>query len=115
MSFESLDLHPSLLEVISKQGYEKPSPIQEKAIPVVLKGKDVMAAAQTGTGKTDAFGLPLVQQLAEGKKAKGIAIRSLILTPTRELADQVCTSIMPYAKAMNLNCTFVYGLSLIHI
>ncbi len=109
MSFDDLNLHPSLLEVIEKQGYETPSPIQEKAIPVVLKGKDVMAAAQTGTGKTDAFGLPLVQRLAEGKKAGRNETRSLILTPTRELAAQVCESIKGYAAAMNLNCAVVYG------
>ena len=109
MSFEKLNLRQSLLEVIAKQGYTEPSPIQEKAIPAVLSGNDVMAAAQTGTGKTDAFGLPLVQLLAQGEKAKRIAIRSLILTPTRELAAQVCESIKPYAKAMNLSCDVVYG------
>ena len=109
MSFEALNLHPSLLEVIEKQGYTEPSPIQEQAIPAVLTGKDVMAAAQTGTGKTDAFGLPLVQLLSKNPKAKRIAIRSLILTPTRELAAQVCESIKPYASAMNLNCDVVFG------
>src|SRR5688500_14584334 len=89
MSFNDLGLSAELLRAMSDQGYDTPSPIQRQAIPVILEGRDVMAAAQTGTGKTAGFTLPLLQRLNNGvKPAKGV-IRALVLTPTRELAAQV--------------------------
>ena len=89
MSFASLGLSAPILEAVAKQGYEKPSPIQEQAIPAILAGKDVMAAAQTGTGKTAGFTLPLLERLANGRPARSNHVRALVLTPTRELAAQV--------------------------
>ncbi len=85
MSFKSLGLSQPLLRAIEKKGYETPSPIQAKAIPPVLAGKDVLASAQTGTGKTAGFTLPMLQILSESPQ-KGRPIRALVLTPTRELA-----------------------------
>ncbi len=107
MSFNSLNLNETLLAVIKQQGYTEPTPIQEQAIPAVLSGQDVMAAAQTGTGKTDAFALPLVQRLSQDKERH--VIRALILTPTRELADQVSKTIISYANPSGLRCDVVYG------
>ena len=89
MSFNSLGLSDALLKAISKQGYTTPSPIQQKAIPLVLEGKDVLASAQTGTGKTAGFTLPLLQLLSEGKPLRHRPVRALVLTPTRELAGRV--------------------------
>ncbi len=109
MSFDSLGLMPELVTAVSKQGYDTPSPVQAKAIPVILKGQDVMAAAQTGTGKTAGFALPLLQRLSPGKKAGSNQARSLILTPTRELAAQVGESIKTYAQHTTLRTTVVYG------
>ena len=109
MSFEALNLHKTLLNAVLQQGYVTPSPVQEQAIPAVLTGQDVMAAAQTGTGKTAAFGLPVVQLLAQGTKARSTSIRALILTPTRELAAQVCEHISVYSAPMNLNTDVVFG------
>ena len=109
MSFASLGLVPELVTAVSKQGYDTPSPIQAKAIPVILTGQDVMAAAQTGTGKTAGFALPLLQRLSTGKKAGSNQARSLILTPTRELAAQVGESIKTYAQYTTLSTTVVYG------
>ena len=86
MSFSSLGLAESLLRAVSEQGYNTPTPIQLQAIPAVLAGHDVMAAAQTGTGKTAGFTLPLLQRLMDGPKAKANSVRALVLTPTRELA-----------------------------
>ncbi len=109
MSFDALGLIPELVTVVSKQGYDTPSPIQAQAIPVILKGQDVMAAAQTGTGKTAGFALPLLQRLSTGKKAGSNQARSLILAPTRELAAQVGESIKTYAQHTSLRTTVVYG------
>ena len=89
MGFTSLGLSAPILKAIEDQGYDTPSPIQEQAIPAVLAGKDVMAAAQTGTGKTAGFTLPILERLDNGQRVKGNHIRALILTPTRELAAQV--------------------------
>jgi len=86
MSFASLGLSLPLQKAVADQGYDTPSPIQAQAIPAVLSGRDVMAAAQTGTGKTAGFTLPLLQRLAEGERARSSSTRALILTPTRELA-----------------------------
>ncbi len=109
MSFNTLGLSDPLLKAIKKQGYEKPSPIQEQAIPAVLSGRDVMAAAQTGTGKTAGFTLPLLEILSNGPKPKNNQVRALILTPTRELAAQVEQSVETYGKNLNLNSTVVFG------
>jgi len=109
MSFSSLGLRPSILKAIEEQGYDKPSPIQEKAIPAVISGKDVMAAAQTGTGKTAGFTLPILERLADGPKAKSNHVRALVLTPTRELAAQVNGSVVKYGKHLNLNSNVVFG------
>ena len=110
MSFSSLGLIAPLLTAIEKQGYDKPSPIQEKAIAPVLEGRDVMAAAQTGTGKTAAFTLPLLQRLSESANTvKGNHIRALVLTPTRELAAQVADSIDKYNDDLKLRSYLVYG------
>lgn len=109
MSFASLGLSAPLLKAISEQGYEKPSPIQAKAIPAVLDGKDVMAAAQTGTGKTAGFTLPILDILSRGRRAQPRQARTLILTPTRELAAQVAASVDTYGKHLPLSCAVVFG------
>ena len=108
MSFDQLALRAELLKAISDKGYTAPTPIQIKAIPVILKGRDILARAQTGTGKTDAFSLPLVEILSQ-KKGKGRSPRALVLTPTRELALQVGESIKAYARRVSMRCTVVYG------
>ena len=89
MSFESLGLAPALLRALVEQGYAQPTPIQAAAIPIVLEGSDLLAAAQTGTGKTAAFALPLLQHISNGPPAGTRRPRALVLTPTRELAAQV--------------------------
>jgi ATP-dependent RNA helicase RhlE len=109
MNFDDLGLAEPLLRAIQEQGYTKPSPIQAKAIPLVLSGKDVMAAAQTGTGKTAGFALPLLQRLASGAKAPQRNARALILTPTRELAAQVGQSVAQYGKYLGTSSTVVFG------
>jgi len=109
MPFTTLGLSEPLLRAIKEKGYSKPSPIQEQGIPAVLKGHDVMAAAQTGTGKTASFTLPLLQRLSEGKKAKPNQARALVLTPTRELAAQVADSVATYGKHLPLSSTVVFG------
>ena len=96
MTFDKLGLTDSLLKAVKVSGYTKPTLIQEKAIPAILSGKDVMAAAQTGTGKTAGFTLPLLQLLNWKKKTTPYEIRALVLTPTRELAAQVKESIEKY-------------------
>ena len=108
-SFSSLGLSSPLLRAIEEKAYSTPSPIQLKAIPAVLTGKDLMAAAQTGTGKTAAFTLPLLQHLAGGSRTKSNHIRALVLTPTRELAMQVAESIADYGKHLSLTSGVVYG------
>lgn len=109
MSFSSLGLSKQILKAISDQGYEKPSSIQVKAIPAILSGKDVMAAAQTGTGKTAGFTLPMLEILLDAKKTNSNQVRALVLTPTRELAAQVGESIQDYGKYLPLKSTVVYG------
>jgi len=109
MSFDSLGLSASILEAVKEQGYDTPSPIQAQAIPLVLKGRDVMAAAQTGTGKTAGFTLPLLEKLSGGERAKPNQIRALVLTPTRELAAQVADSISTYGKNLPLRSAVVFG------
>ncbi|MGF1773400.1 DEAD/DEAH box helicase [Vibrio wakamikoensis] len=109
MSFDSLGLSQPILRAIKELGYEKASPIQEQAIPAVIEGKDVMAAAQTGTGKTAGFALPLIQNLDNGTRVMSNHIRALILTPTRELAAQVHESVFKYSVHLPLTSQCVYG------
>lgn len=108
MSFSSLGLSEQLVRATSDQGYETPSPIQAQAIPAVLSGRDVMAAAQTGTGKTAGFTLPLLQRLGETSRT-GKGPRALILTPTRELAAQVHDSVNLYSKYVPTKAAVVFG------
>ncbi|OEK00704.1 ATP-dependent RNA helicase RhlE [Roseivirga sp. 4D4] len=109
MTFKSLGLSTSLLHAIDKVGYNTPSPIQEKAIPVILERKDVLASAQTGTGKTAGFVLPILQILSEEKQPKRRPVRSLILTPTRELAAQIQENVIAYSEFLHLNSTVIFG------
>jgi ATP-dependent RNA helicase RhlE len=109
MSFNSLGLSDALLKAISKKGYTTPSPIQQKAIPPILEGKDVLASAQTGTGKTAGFTLPILQILAQGKHLSQRPIRALILTPTRELAAQILANIKEYGEFLDLRSTVIFG------
>ena len=110
MTFDQLDLSPPLLKAISEQGYHKPTPVQEKAIPMILQGRDLLAGAQTGTGKTAGFALPLLQLLhAQSLPKKPHPIRALILTPTRELAMQVYESFRTYGKHIPLFSEVVFG------
>ncbi|MDE2381657.1 MAG: DEAD/DEAH box helicase, partial [Xanthomonadaceae bacterium] len=110
MSFETLGLAPGLLRALADNHYTTPTPIQAQAIPLVLAGHDVLGGAQTGTGKTAAFGLPLLQKLAELPKPQGVhRPRALILTPTRELAVQVSDNLRSYAKYLRLNVTALFG------
>ncbi|MDO6712756.1 DEAD/DEAH box helicase [Aliiglaciecola sp. 2_MG-2023] len=108
MLFSSLDLDESLTDAVTALGYESPTPIQAQAIPVILAGKDVMAGAQTGTGKTAAFALPILQQLMQHCDEPR-PIRALILTPTRELAQQVFESLVSYALYTQLRVAVAYG------
>src|SRR5688572_28821385 len=110
MSFQSLGLSAALLRAVEEQGYTEPTPIQAKVIPVVLAGRDVMAGAQTGTGKTAGFTLPLLERLMAAGAPNGRRhVRALILTPTRELAAQVGESVRTYGKHLPLKSTIVFG------
>jgi ATP-dependent RNA helicase RhlE len=109
MNFEQLNLAEPLIRAIHDQGYEKASPIQQQAIPAILKGVDLLASAQTGTGKTGAFALPILHQLLKKPRAKGNHALVLILTPTRELAAQVCESIAQYSQYTPIRSMVVYG------
>ncbi|MEM7256803.1 MAG: DEAD/DEAH box helicase [Pseudomonadota bacterium] len=109
MSFDSLDLDKSILKAVKEQGYDNPSPIQTQAIPLVLEGHDLMAAAQTGTGKTAGFTLPILHRLHQGKAAKSNQVRALILTPTRELAAQIYDNIEQYGRHLPLRANVVFG------
>ncbi|TDE05711.1 DEAD/DEAH box helicase [Flavobacterium sandaracinum] len=109
MSFNSLGLSDALLKAISKKGYTTPSPIQQKAIPPILEGKDVLASAQTGTGKTAGFTLPILQLLSQGQHLRQRPIRALILTPTRELAAQILANIKEYSVFLDLKSTVIFG------
>jgi len=109
MTFSDLKLSPAILEALNTQGYREPTPIQAQAIPAVLDGRDVMAAAQTGTGKTAGFTLPLLEKLSQGKPARSNHVRALVLTPTRELAAQVGESVRTYGNNLPLRSTVVFG------
>ena len=113
MTFDDLNLAPAIMKAVREQGYETPTPIQAQAIPAVLQGQDLLAGAQTGTGKTAAFTLPLLHRLSQSAAPKskfgGKGVRALVLTPTRELAAQVEESIRQYGKYLDLNSTVVFG------
>tara|TARA_R110000751_G_scaffold124450_2_gene225642 strand:- start:896 stop:2149 length:1254 start_codon:yes stop_codon:yes gene_type:complete len=108
MSFTSLALDKSLTDAVKALGYDQPTPIQQQAIPAILANKDIMAGAQTGTGKTAAFALPILQRLSANIPAQR-PIRALVLTPTRELAQQVYKSFVSYAENTELNIAVAYG------
>jgi ATP-dependent RNA helicase RhlE len=111
MLFTDLGLSEPLLRAIAEEGYTSPTPIQAKSIPAVLKGGDLLAAAQTGTGKTAGFTLPILQRLSSSTKSGGgkRLLKVLILTPTRELAAQVQESVMTYGKYTNLKSAVIFG------
>ncbi len=113
MAFSDLGLIPPLLKAVQEQGYTDPTPIQQKAIPAVLEKKDVMGCAQTGTGKTAGFTLPLLQILSPHASTSTSParhpVRALVLTPTRELAAQVEESVRTYGKYLPLRITVIYG------
>ncbi|WP_310564508.1 DEAD/DEAH box helicase [Hydrogenophaga sp.] len=113
MNFEDLNLAPAIVQAVREHGYETPTPIQAEAIPAVLAGRDLLGGAQTGTGKTAAFTLPMLHRLSQGERGKnrfgGVAIRALVLTPTRELAAQVEESVRVYGKHLSLTSTVVFG------
>src|SRR5207249_1578345 len=106
MSFASLGLAKELTRAVADEGYEHPTPIQREAIPLVLAGRDLIGSAQTGTGKTAAFLLPILQRLAGGQSH---ALRALILVPTRELAEQVLQSARTYGRHLSLTAAAIYG------
>ncbi|MBT8184293.1 MAG: DEAD/DEAH box helicase [Eudoraea sp.] len=109
MTFKSLGLSEALIKAIDKKGYKAPSPIQEKAIPIILERKDVLGAAQTGTGKTAGFTLPMLQIINKGQRLRKRPVRALVLTPTRELAAQVYANIREYGEFMDLRATVIFG------
>lgn len=113
MTFEELKLAPAILEAVREQGYEHPTPIQAEAIPAVLAGHDLLAGAQTGTGKTAAFTLPMLHRLQENApeavKGKARPVRALVLAPTRELAAQVEESVKSYGKHLKLKSAVIFG------
>ncbi len=110
MSFDNLGLSAELLRAIAEQGYDQPTPVQKQAIPVILEGRDILAGAQTGTGKTAGFTLPMLQLLSEHAQGKGQRpVRALVLTPTRELAAQVGESVETYGRHLPLHSTVIFG------
>ncbi len=113
MNFDELNLAPAILQAVREQGYDTPTPIQAQAIPAVLAGQDLLAGAQTGTGKTAAFTLPILHRLSQQPAGRnrfgGKAIRALVLTPTRELAAQVEESVRDYGKYLSLDSTVIFG------
>ncbi len=109
MTFEQLGLAAGLLRAVADQGYTEPTPIQQKAIPAILAGQDILASAQTGTGKTAGFTLPMLQRLAANRTTGQRLPRALILTPTRELAAQVGDSVTTYGKHLPFRAAMIYG------
>ena len=106
MSFQQFEVHPKCLSQLEQQGITEPTPVQNEAIPLALQGRDVIAVAQTGTGKTLAFTLPSITQLENGKRKR---VRMLVLTPTRELAQQVEKVIKPMARAIGMRSVCIFG------
>lgn len=109
MSFKSLGLSDALLKAVDKKGYNIPSPIQEKAIPQILERKDVLASAQTGTGKTAGFTLPILQILSQAPVLRKRPVRTLVLTPTRELAAQVYANVKEYSEFLDIRSAVIFG------
>jgi len=109
MTFDTLGLSEAIVKAIQKKGYTKPSPIQQKAIPHILERKDVLASAQTGTGKTAGFTLPLLHILSTQNKWKRRPVRALVLTPTRELAAQVYDNVRAYSEFLDLKSAVIFG------
>ena len=109
MTFEKLALGEALLRAIAEKGYSTPSPIQQESIPAILRGVDIIACAQTGTGKTAGFTLPILEMLSASKTKKSKSPRVLILAPTRELAAQIHESIEAYGKHLPLRANIVFG------
>ena len=113
MTFEELNLAPAIVQAVREQGYDAPTPIQAQAIPLVLQGCDLLAGAQTGTGKTAAYTLPLLHRLTQTTGSRnqwgGQAIRALVLTPTRELAAQVEENVRSYASHLDIKSTVIFG------
>ena len=109
MKFSDLGLNSTFVKAIEEKGYSEPTPIQAKAIPEILKGKDILASAQTGTGKTAGFTLPLLQRLSKQKHHPSRSVRALILTPTRELASQVYENVREYSLFSDLKSTVIFG------
>ena len=109
MEFSNLGLSAPILNAVTKKGYKTPSPIQAEAIPAILSGKDVMAAAQTGTGKTAGFTLPILENLSRGHLTRGNQVRALILTPTRELAAQIYENVKTYSANLKIRSGVVFG------
>ncbi len=110
MSFSSFGLRAELLQSIAQEGYTEPTPVQQRAIPLVLEGADIMAAAQTGTGKTAAFALPILHRLSQTRASeRRVRVRALVLTPTRELAAQVAQSFTDYGRHLHLKTGLVFG------
>ena len=114
MSFASLGLSDALVRAVAATGYTTPTPVQQQAVPAVLEGRDLMVAAQTGTGKTAGFALPVIERLfpngeSDGHRAKPKQVRVLVLTPTRELAAQVHDSIRAYATELPLKSACIFG------
>lgn len=109
MSFNSLGLSDALLKAVSIQGYTQPSPIQQKAIPLILERKDVLASAQTGTGKTAGFTLPMLQILSQQPVLRNRPVRALVLTPTRELAAQVYENVKDYSAYVDIKSAVIFG------
>lgn len=110
IDFKSLNLHASILEALETKGYINPTPIQAQAIPHLLENRDLLGIAQTGTGKTAAFSLPIINRLGTNKlKVKPARMRTLILTPTRELASQIDENIKSYSKGLKISSTVIFG------
>lgn len=109
MTFKDLGLTDPLLKAIGDKNYTNPSPIQEKSIPLILQGCDILASAQTGTGKTAGFAIPMIQILTKSNNSGHKKIRALILTPTRELAAQVLEDVQSYSKYVNIKSTVIFG------
>ncbi|MGE4471462.1 DEAD/DEAH box helicase [uncultured Sulfuricurvum sp.] len=109
MSFTTLGLDSRLLKTLEAKGYSTPTPIQTQVIPLVLRGRDILGAAQTGTGKTAAFALPIIHKLISAANAKQSSARALVIVPTRELASQVAEAIRLYAEGLDLSCIALFG------
>lgn len=113
MTFKELNLIEPIMEALNQEGYTRPTPIQAQSIPSILRGSDLLGCAQTGTGKTAAFAIPILQRLSQDKEGKGQSrhrpIRTLILTPTRELAIQIDESFRAYGRQLPLRCSVIFG------